>query len=189
MRIQSIKAKVEPDKITLTDFPFVSWAMGLGFGLTGCAIIVSCLIEPPGFSTLLLILFGSVFAYSGYQLLSSAVYQKIVIDRFLKTVSVKKIGIHHFSTTEYTASDIENFYSEEDHTHKHSILNTICMKLKDGTSMILGTGFNHKAECQTIINTAHEFLEQKDFSDHQPQSVVGPSYQKSRKKLFKRFRR
>jgi len=179
-----MKVKSDDNKIVLTDLPIVQWLFGLVFSGAGLQILLPSLFSASGFS-IFGALFGAVFVFAGYQAGLSAVYQKITIDRWLKKVVVKKIGLRHFGKTEYPADDIENFYSETETDSENSNSHTICISLKGGQSLVLGTAFRSKAECEAVIKTARTFLEQIDFSGKFQPSIFNSSAEKV---LPKRYR-
>lgn len=163
-----MNVKTNDNKIVLKDLPIVQWLFGLVFSMAGLQVVLQSLISAGG-PSIFGVLFGSVFVFAGYQAGLSALYQRITVDRWLKKVTIRKIGFWCLEKTEYSAADIEKFYCETETDSENSKSYTICLSLKSGRSLVLGTTFKSKAECQTVIKTAQDYLEQISFpNQYQP---------------------
>jgi len=163
-----MKVKTDDNKIVLKNLPLVQWLAGLVFSIAGLQVVLQSLLTGAG-ASIFGVLFGLVFVFAGYQAGLSALYQRITIDRWLKRVTVKKIGLWSLEKTEYSAADIEKFYTETETDSENSKSYTICLSLKAGQSVVLGTAFQSKAECESVIKTAQSFLEQVSFpNQYQP---------------------
>jgi len=161
-----MKVKTDENKIVMSDLPLERWLFGLVFSIAGLNVVLPSLFEGNWFGAL----FGSVFVVAGYVGGLSAPYQRILIDRWQKNITIRKIGLLVFQKTEYRSDEIEKIYSEAHTDSDNDKSYTICCTLKSGQSMVLGTPFGSKAECETIIKTAETFLKQMSFPErYQPE--------------------
>jgi hypothetical protein len=158
-----MKIKTDDDKIVITNIPIMQWMIGLLCTAIGLQVMLSGLLAVAGFN--LNILMGLILIYMGYKSGLSATYQKILIDRMLKSVTVKRIGLRLKINETYSADEIEKIYSESQTDSEDITTYTICMTLKNGQSLVLSSPFPSKAECETIIKTAQAFLQQTVFPD------------------------
>ncbi|MEP6902979.1 MAG: hypothetical protein ABJA66_14600 [Actinomycetota bacterium] len=156
--------KTDEDKIVIRDIPIIQWLIGLFFTVVGIKVLLSGLLAAAGFN-FTYILIGLFAAYMGYTRGLSGVYLKVSIDRLLRSVTVKRIGLRQKIDEMYSADEIEKIYSESETSSEDITTYTICMTLKNGQSMVLGGQLSSKAECETIIKTAQAFLEQTVFPD------------------------
>jgi hypothetical protein len=126
----------------------------------GLTMLFSSLFPDPNIN-LFGLLFALTFSLIGYKIFFSAKYQKILIDRWLKTVTVLKYGLFNWEKCIYPASDINKFYCGTEADSDDNQYYTICMTLKAGQSLILGGTFDSKAECETIIKTTKTYLKER----------------------------
>lgn len=160
-----MKIKTDEHKIVLTDLPLTAWLFGLVFAIVGLQLLIPSLLS----GNILGILIGVLFAFGGSQTGLLKPYERITIDRWLKTITVRKIGLLNFGKTEYAAGDIEKIYSETETDSEDAKSYTICLSLTGGQSLVIGGPFQSKAECETVIKTAETFFRQQTFPDrYQP---------------------
>lgn len=180
-----MKVKIDDNRIILTDSPYLRWLFGLLFALAGLQVLIPSLLML-SWSGVFTALFGLVFVLAGYQAGLSALYQKITIDRWLKKITVRKIGLTHFSKAEYSTDEIEKFHSLTETDSENSTSHGIWLSFKNGQSLILGTTFSSKAECETIINAAQEFFKQIEFPDGYQPKYLDSSVKFSKRKMKSR---
>lgn len=180
-----MKVKTDDNKIILTDLPIVEWLSGLVFLLGGLSVVIPGLLSL-SWSGAFAALFGSIFVFTGYQIGVCTLYRKITIDRQLKTITVKKIGLRHSSEDEYTASEIKKIYSETDSDSEDTKYYAICLALNDGETVVLGTTFRSKAECEAVISTTREYFKQVKFSEFYQPKYLDSSIKFSKRKMNSR---
>lgn len=159
-----MKIKTDEDKIVITEIPVAQWLIGSVFALIGLKLIFAGLLAAAGFN-LTYLLMGLFISYTCYKHMLSGAYQKVSINRLLKTLTIKKIGLRRKIDETYSADEIEKIYSEAQTDSEDITTYTICLTLKNGQAMVLSSPFSSKAECETVIKTAQNFLEQTVFAD------------------------
>jgi hypothetical protein len=159
-----MKIKTDEDKIEITEIPVGNWVIGLVFTAIGLKLLFAGLLAAAGFN-LTYILMGLFISYTCFKYQLSSNYQKVSINRLLKTLTIKRIGLRRKIDETYSADEIEKLYSEEQKDSEDNTTYTICMTLKNGQSMVLSSPFSSKAECETVIKTAQNFLQQTVFAD------------------------